>query len=176
MRSGWLARGAARGGGEAHKKNRGPVPHLLDAPGRAATSTSARQRRAARRRWARSRLEPLAMAPPTCGRRRRRQRGQRATTFSSCCSLATRAFYGHIFWLEFGCFGHGSNPKRHRKIELDLTPPSPGLTQWRKRPYNTRPQLPGPRLGGGLHYHTKSINYIYSLGGYEGSGRERSGA
>ena len=32
-----------------------------------------------------------------------------------------------------------------------------GLTSWRKRPYNTRPQSPGPRLGGGLHYHTKPL-------------------
>ena len=34
---------------------------------------------------------------------------------------------------------------------------TPRTPSRRKRPYNTRPQSPGPRLGGGLHYHTKPL-------------------
>ena len=40
----------------------------------------------------------------------------------------------------------------------------------RKRLYNTRPQLPGPRLGGGLHYHAKNVD---SGGTKDGSGAPR---
>ena len=67
---------AAGDGGGAQKIRELPSAYL-EPLGELCQARRRGRRRAARRRWARSQLEPIAMALRACGGRRRLQRGQR---------------------------------------------------------------------------------------------------